>query len=739
MRTLSQASIDQPLGLRTREDVLAVAVRVADSSMWVVKDPITLEQYQLSEQEYSLLDRLRQPSSLRDLLEHFDRRFAPATARPGDLWSSIARLHTAGLLLGSLPGQGATLLDRADERRRQQLRWSWTQVLAIRFRGFHPDPFLTRLYTLLRPLLHPAMLVLAALLVLFAAGLLLTNLEQFAARLPTLSLLMGPSNWLWLIVAMALLKVLHELGHALAAKHFGAEVPEMGLLLLVFIPCLYCDVSDIWRLQAKWQRVVVSAAGMGVELVVASIATLVWWTTEPGLTNLVALNVMLIATIGTLLINANPLLRYDGYYILSDLTNTPNLWQRSRSAMHRLGGAWFAPPSRSTRELVPPPEPTWILAYGIASSLYLLLVLLAIFATLVTTLTPYRFEVIAYLLGCLMVATLLVGPMRQLITTLKNPVRRGAFRPLRATATLALVALGVYAAGHWPLVDRVECQATVAPRNAQRIFTTLGGRIAHMLPAGTPVEPGELIGQLENATLTQDALQVEAELAVARQRLVGLQALRARDPEASAKLPTAEAEVARLEERLTQLQSEQARLALRAPRRGVILPPPQTPPPRNEVTLAHWSGTPLEPHNRGAWLEPATLVALVGNPEQTEIVLAIDERDVERVQPGQEVRVQLDQLGGRVVTGHIVEVARRGNAHSDSSPQTTGLAHFVPHPLDPLATTSRYEARVALEEPREGPLGGLVLDGAGRAKIETGRTTLGTWLGRELRDTFRLP
>src|SRR5690606_23489337 len=125
---------------------------------------------------------------------------------PGEIWSSLARLHTAGLLLGDLPGQAATLLDRDSERRRQQLRWSWTQALAIRFRGIYPDPFLTRLHTLVRPLLHPAMLVLAALLVLFAGGLLLTNAEQFVNRLPTLSLLMAPSNWIWLIVAIALLK-----------------------------------------------------------------------------------------------------------------------------------------------------------------------------------------------------------------------------------------------------------------------------------------------------------------------------------------------------------------------------------------------------------------------------------------------------------------------------------------------------------------------------------------------------
>ena len=93
-------------------------------------------------------------------------------------------------------------------------------------------------------------------------------------------------NLVWLFAAIGVVKVLHELGHALACKHFGGEVPEMGVLLLVFVPCLYCDVTDAWRLPSKWQRILISSAGMIVEFVIASVATIVWWYSQPGWFNL---------------------------------------------------------------------------------------------------------------------------------------------------------------------------------------------------------------------------------------------------------------------------------------------------------------------------------------------------------------------------------------------------------------------------------------------------------------------
>ena len=121
------------------------------------------------------------------------------------------------------------------------------------------------------------------------------------------------------------MKIIHEFGHGLTAKHFGGEVHEMGILFLVLTPALYCDVTDSWLLPNKWKRIWISAAGIYVECFLASIATFVWWYSTPGLLNSLAMATMFICSVNTIMFNANPLLRYDGYYVMADWLEIPNL------------------------------------------------------------------------------------------------------------------------------------------------------------------------------------------------------------------------------------------------------------------------------------------------------------------------------------------------------------------------------------------------------------------------------
>ncbi len=137
---------------------------------------------------------------------------------------------------------------------------------------------------------------------------------------------------------MAIVKVLHEFGHGLSCKKFGGECHEIGFMLLVFTPCLYCNVSDSWMLPNKWKRVWIGAAGIYVEMILASIAAFVWWFTEQGTTiNDLCLNMMFLNVVSTILVNGNPLLRFDGYYILMDVLEIPNLRQKSTEVLKR----WF--------------------------------------------------------------------------------------------------------------------------------------------------------------------------------------------------------------------------------------------------------------------------------------------------------------------------------------------------------------------------------------------------------------
>ena len=718
------SSNDTPLTLVARRDVLATAVPVAGRRMWVVKDPMTLEHHELGEAEHLLLEALSEPATLRSLKEKFERVLAPQTIQPAEIQSYLGQLHRAGLLVARGQGQATALAERAAERRRERWRWSWTELLALRLRGFNPDGWLDALGPAAKVLLSPLMLIGYALIIVAALALVVSQAATFVSRLPALDQLVAPSNWLWLAVVVAVVKLLHELAHALVAKRMGAEVHEAGLLLLVFVPTLYCDVTDIWNLPSKWQRMAVSAAGMGMELLLAAVATFVWWNSEPGLINLLAMNTMIVCSVGTLLVNANPLMRYDGYYLLADLTESTNLWQRSRDAWHGMVARWFFRPQENARR-----EPWWLALYGGLSSAYMTVVLGTIFWTLLVTLQPLGFSVIAYAAGLLLLGGVVVGPARQMQQTLASPVRRRQFRPWTSSlVTLLLIALlaGLW---HWPMADRVECPVRVTAAHPTPLVATLGGRLESALPPGTLVQPGDIVATLVSDDIQLAGQRLAAELALAELKVKQLQALRPHDPQANQQLPAAMAAAEAAREQLAEHQAQADRLVLRAPHEGMVMAHPTKPAADESLTLASWSGSPLEEQNRGAWLEPGTPVAIVADYRAREVALAIDETDVELVAADQRVRVQLFGMGPEPIAGTLRDISQVATSETQDEARSSRWGTL------PSGSTPRYEARVELD----GPAIDLPLASGGRAKIDTGRTSFGPWLIRELRDAFRLP
>ncbi len=748
----SDASIHRPLALRLRPDLQASCVQSAGVTTWVVKDPLTLEHFQFSAEEYALMDWLRQPVSIAELLRKFGRTFPPQTITPQAVWDFLGRLHDAGLVMSDASGQGEELLGRMRRERTRRWALSWTGLLAMRFRGIDPDRFLTAVHERCRWLFTPLALVPVVLVIAFALRLLFVHFDEFAQRLPALSALFDARNLPWLLLAIGVVKVLHELGHALACKHFGGEVRELGFMLLVFAPCLYCDVSDAWRLPSKWRRIAVSAAGIVVEIVLAAVATIVWWYAQPGIVQLIALNVMIICSVNTLLVNGNPLLRYDGYYVLSDLVEVPNLWIRSREALRRYATNWlFA--SRGVGStvlaagpvpddpLVPARQRPWLAMYAIASKTYLLLVFVGIIWGLVKYLHPYHLENLAYIAGLIVLGSALVAPITRASEIARNPIRRAELRKGRfaLVATISLAAIvGVLAL---PVNYHVKAPVVLMPADAARVSATIDGTLANTLPAGRHVKRGQTIGQLTNSKTQLELEELEGELRLRELRVEHLERLRGLDREANDDLPTARAALADSARRLEELRRDAQRLSLVAPADGVIIPAPRlrsSHPSLNwgEARLATWSGSLLDESNGGAYVEPGTMVCLVGDPMRLTAVMLVDDTDVKRLQPGQKARLRLDQLPGQVIEGEVVDVARHDvqNAANDAASRAD-LESLYAGAVPAEHTGAIYQARVQFETRPES----LVIGGRGEAKVAAERITLGRLILRYFAQTFRLP
>ena len=213
-------------------------------------------------------------------------------------------------------------------------------------------------------------------------------------------------NLLWLWAVFVFIKLIHELGHAFSCRRFGGECHELGIMFLVFVPTPYVDASSAWSFRSKWERIFVGAAGMIVELFFAALCSFIWlYSNETSLIRQLAFNAMLVASVTTLVFNANPLLRYDGYYILSDFLEIPNLRQKSTDyAMGLIKRHIFG--VKLQQPLPSPLQRVWLFLYSIASSIYRVFV-----GIVIILLVAYQIPVLGVLMAIGGVATWLIVPV----------------------------------------------------------------------------------------------------------------------------------------------------------------------------------------------------------------------------------------------------------------------------------------------------------------------------------------
>ncbi len=452
----SESTMQRPISLRMRPDLSAQSL--ARHRYWAVKDPVSLRYFRLQDEEYAVLKMLDGRTSAHEIRQQFAARFAPRSLGAQELQAFLATLHRDGLLLSEARGQGEQLLIRRDGQRRRERFQGFAGLLAIRLRGFPSLPL-----DFLAPkcgfLFSPACVVASLVLMVSAALLVAVEFETVRARLPQLRGIVLASNLPWLVLILAATKIVHELAHGVACRRFGGDCHEMGVMLLVFTPCLYCNVSDAWMIPSRWQRIMISAAGMYVELTLASICTFLWWFSQPGLFNALCLNTVLVCSVGTLLFNGNPLLRYDGYFILSDLVEVPNLAAQSTAAARRLLGHWcLGWQPAADGEPVPARRQELLALYAVASTAYRWLVVVVVLWGLNEIARHYRVAVLVIPVAVVTVASMLWPVVAGAVLWARDPGRRRRIALARAGLTGVLLVVGIVAVVAVPLPMWSRCR-----------------------------------------------------------------------------------------------------------------------------------------------------------------------------------------------------------------------------------------------------------------------------------------
>ena len=426
-----------------------------------MKEPVGLKYYRFQEEEFAILQMLDGESSYQDLKQQFESEFTPQRITLHDLQHFIGMLHRSGLVVSDSPGQGRQLKRRRDEKARRELIGKLSNVLAIRFKGIDPERILNWLYPKVRWFFSPLFCVGVIILALAALSLVTVQYTEFRTRLPAFHEFFGPSNWFWLGITLGITKVLHEFGHGLSCKHFGGECHEMGVMFLVLTPCLYCNVSDSWLLPNKWHRAAIGAAGMYVEIFLAGVATFLWWFSEPGLLNHICLSIMFVCSVSTILFNGNPLLRFDGYYILSDISEIPNLRQKSSRILQRLASEYCLGMEQQEDPFLPNRHIWFFALYTIAAVIYRWVVVISILFFLNAVLEPYGLKIVGQLIGMMGLFGLAGQPIIKLVKYFRAPGRLSQVKRKNILITSGIVTLSLAFFFFCPLPYRVKCAVEI--------------------------------------------------------------------------------------------------------------------------------------------------------------------------------------------------------------------------------------------------------------------------------------
>lgn len=473
---------------------------------YVISDPFANRHFRVRPEAWELLARLDRSKSVEELWQQMIER-DPTTA-PGqrEVIQMLTQLHGANLLLAEVAPETWSMVARRDRERRQAARQQWMNFLFLRIPLFDPDAILERLKSVGKLLLSPVGLLLWVFMALWGGKSIIDHWAEF--RVQTQGVL-APTNLAWLYLVWTLVKVVHEFGHGMMAKRWGGQVRSCGIMLLVFTPVPFVDVSAAWAFRERWKRMLVGGGGMIFELFVASIAAVVWARVGgEGIVGAVAYNIVFLASVSTILFNANPLLRFDGYYLLADWVGVPNLQRQAASQWRR----WFerkglgldgpAPIARTKRGAAA------LGAFGAAGAFYRVFVLLVIAAFIGGQL----FEV-GFVFALVGLSIWLGGPLlkffRYLISDAKTQSKRR--QALAWAVGLPLVIIGGLA---WvPMPHAVRAPGVVTSANVVDVYAQAEGVIESLpIKSGAFVKTGEIVVQLVNPELQDLRTELAAAL-----------------------------------------------------------------------------------------------------------------------------------------------------------------------------------------------------------------------------------
>lgn len=528
---------------------------------YVLQDRSNERFHRFSPAAFSFIGLMDGRRSVQEIWDLSSSRLGDHAPTQPEVVQLLSQLHAADVLQCDISPDTAELLARYEKQRQRKWQRRLMSFFAWQFPLFDPERFLQQFAPLVRPFFSWWGAVLWCLMVGPALLVGAAHWSDLTANL--IDRVTEPQNLVLLWLLFPMIKVLHEFGHAFAVKVFGGEVHEMGIMLLVLSPVPYVDASASSAFASKWQRAVVGAAGMLVELVLASVAMFVWVSVEPGTVRTLAYNTIFVAGISTVVFNANPLLRFDGYYMLADFLEIPNLRQRANTYLGYFCERYLFGRDDAQIPHATAGERAWFVSYSVTSFIYRVVVVI----TILLYLTDELF-LLGVMFAVLTVCTWFVLPLGKGVKYLFTSPRIRRVRGRAVAVSMGVVAGLVAVLALVPVPFRTMAEGVVWIPEEAFVRAKIEGFVIRVVAAsGSTVRPGDLLMVCYDAAIETEVKVLEEQLKEIKARV------REQFVDNLVKAKMLEEEQRYIEERLVRARERQSELIIRSQATGTFVLP----------------------------------------------------------------------------------------------------------------------------------------------------------------------
>lgn len=651
------------------------------TSFVIIEDPIRNKFFQIGPREYQFIASLDGKNTPREVLQQHNRTLDEQPAYDQTTAVSICQwLIHSNLVSGESIDNASRLSAQSVALQRNELM-GLLNPISFKIKLFNPNRLLSRIQPYTQWLFSTWFFVVWCAVAAYSLCLILTQWDRMAES--TVGILSGYS-WIWVLLIWIVLKLVHEISHGVACRRYGGEVPETGVLLLLFTPIAYVNVTSMWRFPNRLHRMVVAAAGMYVELFI-SFAALIFWDRTTGVASSIAFNVFLMSSVTTLLFNANPLMRFDGYFLLSDYLKIPNLYSK--------GINWFGSRFRNlvfgvpiTSNVCDQSETGYVAVYGTLAVIWKLSISISLLIG-----ASVLFHGLGLLLALVGGSLWFGAPLYRQFKSFSESHPSSRPRLVRTCLSFGLFGLagiGVFWVLKAPATK--SAPAIVQFEDLSIVRADVDGFVSRVLvDDGDTVSAGQPLMVLDNPTLANEVEELK--------RLADESQIQYRIFKQQQKLALALAELKKHEELNNQLAEKRAAakgLIVSAPRDGFVF----------ERNLANCVGS---------FVKRGDSLLSIGQSQSKEIIVSIDQRDLESLKGNEGTVVRVAMPGTPVFETQLARV----NPRASERPTHLALCANIGGPLDVRPVNGENqsaESSVELLSPRFNAILRLTPDSSGR-------------------------